>query len=190
MFRYTKKAFYKIKMSFKHSWSYSKILHFFQRGFDQKFEISSETAFLWKRPRYVVWWCCIHKWTKAIHWCSILGHHNITLWDKYIKFPCRTRRNYTIWYGVALSTFSELRRIHTKGLAPRACSRGTLREQSSSVCTNDFIGILYPREQNLHPAKCSTIFNRLNIWEQAAAAKWANLKTLPRVYWNHLLRVD
>ena len=48
-----------------------------------------------------------------------------------------------------------------------ACSRGTLREQSSSVCTNDFMGILHLREQNFHPAKCSTIFNRLNICEQA-----------------------
>ena len=83
---------------------------------------------------------------------------------------------------VALSTFSELRRIHTRGFVPRACSRGTLREQSSSVCTNDFIGILYPREQNFHPAKCSTIFNRLNIWEQAPGANRANLKTLPRMY--------
>ena len=59
----------------------------------------------------------------------------------------------------------------------------TLREQSSSVSTNDFMGILHLREQNFHPAKCSTIFNRLNIWEQAPGANWANLKTLPRVYW-------
>ena len=33
-----------------------------------------------------------------------------------------------------------------------------------------FHGILHPREQNFHPAKCSTIFNRLNIWEQAPRA--------------------
>ena len=26
------------------------------------------------------------------------------------------------------------------------------------------------REQNFHPAKCSTIFKRLNIWEQAPGA--------------------
>ena len=71
---------------------------------------------------------------------------------------------------VALSTFSELRRIHTRDFAPGAYSRGTLREQSSSVCTNDFMGILNPREQNLPPAKCSTIFNRLNIREQAPGA--------------------
>ena len=42
-----------------------------------------------------------------------------------------------------------------------------LREQSSSVCTNDFMSILHPLEQNFHPTKCSTIFNRLNIWQQA-----------------------
>ena len=59
------------------------------------------------------------------------------------------------------------RPIHTRDFAPGACSRGTLREQSSSVCTNDFMGILHPREQNFHPAKYSTKFNRLNIWEQA-----------------------
>ena len=74
-----------------------------------------------------------------------------------------------------------LRPIHTRGFAPGACSRGTLPEQSSSVCTNNFMRILHPREQNFHPAKCSTILNRLNTWEQA---NWANLKTLPRVYWH------
>ena len=58
-----------------------------------------------------------------------------------------------------------LRPIHTRDFAPGACSRGTLREQSSSVCTNDFMGILHPREQ-------------------APRANWANLKTLPRVYWH------
>ena len=46
------------------------------------------------------------------------------------------------------------------------------------------MGILHLREQNFHPAKCSTIFNRLNIWEQAPEANWANLKTLPRVHWH------
>ena len=60
------------------------------------------------------------------------------------------------------------------------CCRGTLQEHSSSVCTNDFMGILHPRGQNFHPTKCSTIFNWLNIWEQAPGANWANLKTLPR----------
>ena len=33
------------------------------------------------------------------------------------------------------------------------------------------------------PTKCFMIFKRLNVWEQAPGAKWANLKTLPRVYW-------
>ena len=82
---------------------------------------------------------------------------------------------------------SPLRSTYTRDFAPWACSRGTLREQSSSVCANDFMGILHPREQHFHPAKCSTIFNRLNIWEQASGASgadWANLKTLPRVYWH------
>ena len=60
-----------------------------------------------------------------------------------------------------------LRPIHTRDFAPGAFSRGKLREQSSSVCTNDFMGILHPRKQTFHPAKCSTILNRLNIWEKA-----------------------
>ena len=34
---------------------------------------------------------------------------------------------------------------HERDFAPGACSRGTLREQSSSLCTNDFMGILHPR---------------------------------------------
>ena len=33
--------------------------------------------------------------------------------------------------------------------------------------------VLHPPEQNSHPAKCSTIFNWLNIWEQAPRANWA-----------------
>ena len=33
-----------------------------------------------------------------------------------------------------------------------------------------FHGILHLREQNFHAAKCSTIFNRLNIWDQAPGA--------------------
>ena len=93
--------------------------------------------------------------------------------DSSVRLDCRSIRHARV-----------LRPIHTRDFAPGACSRGTLREQSSSVCTNDFMGILHPREQNFHPAKCSTIFNRLNIWEQAPGANWANLKTLPRVFWH------
>ena len=67
-----------------------------------------------------------------------------------------------------------------------------LLEQSSSMCTNPFISILHPREQNFHIAKCSTVFNWLNIWKQGPGANWANLKTLPRVYltWSKLLQYD
>ena len=64
--------------------------------------------------------------------------------------------------------------MHTRGFAPGASSSGTLQEQSSSVCTNDFMGILHPREQNFHPAKYSTIFNWLNTWEQKLQAPGAN----------------
>ena len=77
-----------------------------------------------------------------------------------------------------------LRPLHTRGFAPGACSRGTLREQSSSVCTNEFMGILHPREQNFHPAKCSTIFNRLNTWEQAPGANNAPSCVLTRAKWS------
>ena len=97
-----------------------------------------------------------------------------------IQETCYRRSISTILLNVKIT----LRPLHTRDFAPGSCSRGKLREQSSSVCTNDSMGILHPREQNFHPAKCSTIFNRLNIWEQAPGANWANLKTLPRVYWH------
>ena len=41
------------------------------------------------------------------------------------------------------------------------------------------MGILHPREQNFHPAKCSTILNRLNIWEQANRGKLSELENTP-----------
>ena len=76
----------------------------------------------------------------------------------------------------------DLTPIHTRNFAPGACSRVTLREQSSSVCINDFMGILHLWEQNFHPPNFSTIFiDRLNIWEQALGANWANLN-LPYLY--------
>ena len=51
-------------------------------------------------------------------------------------------------------------------------------ERAPGVCSGSkalrvyqrFHGILHLREQNFHPAKCSTIFNRLNIREQAPGA--------------------
>ena len=87
-------------------------------------------------------------------------------------------------FSCAVSSFGQASSTQEKTSGTQGSSRGTLREQSFSVCTNDFMGTLHPREQNFHPAKCSTIFNRLNIWEQAPGANWANLKTLPRVYWH------
>ena len=91
--------------------------------------------------------------------CPLVLNNHVT------RRPCWWTKQYTFF---AESAF--LRPIHTRDFAPGACSRVTLREESSSVCTNDFMGILHPREQNFHPAKCSTIFNRLNIWEQAPGA--------------------
>ena len=34
------------------------------------------------------------------------------------------------------------------------------------------------------PQNAPRYLNRLNVWEQAPVANWANLKTLPRVYWH------
>ena len=105
-----------------------------------------------------------------------IGSNSLTIHSSFQQIDQRIERFIACSRGLKADT--------TGDFAPGACSRGTLREQSSSVCTNDFMGILHPREQNFHPAKCSTIFNRLNIWEQAPGANWANLKTLPRVYWH------
>ena len=76
-----------------------------------------------------------------------------------------------------------LRSVHTRELAPETrsrsrvstpasthevfCSRRTLREQSSSVCTNDFMGKINSREQNFHPAKCSTTLRPVHTRELA-----------------------
>ena len=84
--------------------------------------------------------------------------------------------------GILLKSYHEIKGRYTRGvlLPEHACFRGALREQSSSVCTNDFMGILHPREQNFHPAKCSTIFNRLNTWEKAHGANNAPSCVLTR----------
>ena len=87
-------------------------------------------------------------------------------------------------FSWAVSSFCLVSSTREETSATQGSSRGTFREQSSSVCTNDFMGILHPWEQHFHPAKCSTVFNRLNVWEQAPGTNWANLKTLPRVYWH------
>ena len=107
-----------------------------------------------------------------------IGSKSFTVYSSFQQIGQRIERFIACSRGLKADT--------TRDFAPGACCRGTLREQSSSVCTNDFMGILHPREQNFHPAKCSTIFNRLNIWEQAPGANWANLKTLPRVYSWHV----
>ena len=57
---------------------------------------------------------------------------------------------------------SSLRLIQTRGLAPRLCPWGTLQDQSSSTCTNNFKGILQSLEQNFDPTECSTMLNSLN----------------------------
>ena len=36
---------------------------------------------------------------------------------------------------------------------------GTLLELRSSMCTDDFIREIHPREQNFHPVKCFMIFD-------------------------------
>ena len=62
-------------------------------------------------------------------------------------------------FGVCLNRV--LRPIHTRDFAPGA---KLLRVYQR------FHGTFHLWEQNFHPAKCSTIFNRLNIWEQAPGA--------------------
>ena len=57
-------------------------------------------------------------------------------------------------------------------------SRGTLREQRSSVCTNDLMGIL--QRENFHlAAKCSTKFNRLNYLGANSPGKLSELENAP-----------
>ena len=93
--------------------------------------------------------------------CNDNQHHNISATSNHTPGNWRCKKN----SGVMILSPCKLRSIHTKGFAPGLCPKGTLLEQSSSVCPNDFMGIIHPWEQNFRPAKCSTI-NRLNIWEQ------------------------
>ena len=62
-----------------------------------------------------------------------------------------------IWNGEWRNEFPEDHCRYTRGIllpehAPGARSGSTLREQISSVCTNDFMGTIHPREQNQWPA--------------------------------------
>ena len=70
-----------------------------------------------------------------------------------------------------LSLQLSLRAILTRDFAPGACSRGTFREQSSSVCTNNFMGILHPREQASSQGKLSELENAPSC--VLTRAKWA-----------------
>ena len=68
--------------------------------------------------------------------------------------------------------------LDMKGNSYELIHTDLLLEQSSFMCINDFMGIINPREQNLHPAKCSMILNWLNIREQDPGAN----RILPRLY--------
>ena len=58
--------------------------------------------------------------------------------------------------------------IHTRDFAPGACSGS--KAPPCVPMISWVYSVPHPLEQNSHPAKCSTIFNRLNIWEQAPRA--------------------
>ena len=115
-------------------------------------------------------------WSKSTATYSSLASFSNLQWDEFrdLNYP------FSRWSYF----FHAYRPTHTRGFAPGACSRGTLREQSSSMCANDFMGILHPREKNFHPAKCSTIFIRLNTWEQAPLANNAPSCVLTRAKWS------
>ena len=86
----------------------------------------------------------------------------------------------TLGYAVIFKNFQNFKGRYTRGiLLPEHAPGARLREQSSSVCTNDFMGILNPREQNFHPAKCSTIFDRLNILGASSRGKLSELVENP-----------
>ena len=74
-------------------------------------------------------------------------------------------------YMAALSLFFIWYSRYEKGVKTEGfCSKLMFREQSFSVCTNDFTGVILSREKNFHPVNCSTALNRLNIWLQEPEA--------------------
>ena len=58
------------------------------------------------------------------------------------------------------------------GLCPTIpdCAHGHAAGAKLLRVSQRFQGIIHPLEQNFNPTKCSTILNRLNIWEQDLGA--------------------
>ena len=124
-------------------------------------------------------WFSSNNEVKAKRWCH--GPHFsycMILTPKEAGFFVLKSGHQYIWWPPVRKKCIK-RPIHTRDFAPGSCSR----KAPPFVPTISWV-YSHPREQNFHPAKCSTIFNRLNIWEQTPGANWANLKTLPRVYWH------
>lgn len=94
----------------------------------------------------------------------ILAMVTATLFKLSIKL---SRLFWNVWWNLKADTHEGF------------CSRVMLLEQSSSMCSKDFIGIIHPRKQNYYLAKCSTILNRFNIWEQNPVGKLGKLENAP-----------
>ena len=82
-------------------------------------------------------------------------------------------------FSCAVSSFGQASSTQEKTSGTQGSSRGTLREQSFSVCTNDFMGTLHPREQNFHPAKCSTVFKQVKCLGASSRGKLSELENAP-----------
>ena len=81
--------------------------------------------------------------------------------------------------GCLISLISSLGPKHTRCFAPGLCSWGTLWKQSSSVCTNDFMGVIFILRSVAEFPPCKMLYNIKPV-----KCLGAKLKILPCVYHN------
>ena len=99
---------------------------------------------------------------------------------KIIIFLCAWLR---LCHVCELSFLCDLKADTHKGFCSRSMLQGHAHGAKLLRVYQWFHGYTSCSGAEFSPAKCSTIFNRLIIWEKDPGENWANLKTLPRVYW-------
>ena len=113
---------------------------------------------------YPLWFCCVSN-SYTHEWFCSRSMLQGTLGGRV--FSC------------AVSSFGQASSTQENTSGTQGSSRGTFREQSFSVCTNDFMGTLHPREQNFHPAKCSTVFKQVKCLGASSRGKLSELENSP-----------
>ena len=104
---------------------------------------------------------------------AVSGFEDVSAFGQHRKFRPHARKT-SGTQGKCSTVFNRLKADTHEGFCSRSMLQGHAPGAKLLRVYQRFLGytslILYLREQNFHPAKCSTIFNRLNIWEQAPGA--------------------